>query len=775
MNRQIDPELATIRELRDSALLLDSSGFDDSKDEVFLNFELEGQPYFFQTRYLHKPKRRRGSEQAQLTLAIPAEVYCSERRERVREDVDRTGWRAFVVDSSGEPVPVELSDRSPGGFGLTIPGGWRPRTGEPVTLRLEGANSTDDVPAVVQHVSGTPSGDSAVGLRVRRYEKLLPIEDRSSILDDAWPTRIGRRVRTLGGAARLAVSRGRRSLGMSRLKDPEPGVVRYRNADGEEIVGLLDSVGEAAGAPAVVIPPAWGRSKETLLALSETILATFQQAGEAVSVIRFDGIRKRGESFNEPGCKVRGREHHRFRVSQGYKDILTTLDFMDSRVSPSSYALVTFSASSIDGRAAIARDPKRRISGWVCVVGPPDLQSAMRVISGGIDYVAGAERGIEFGFREVLGIEMDLDLANADAREHGLGFFDDALQDFESIDVPITWLHGKHDAWMDLSRVREALSCGSASNRRLIVLPTGHQLRSSAQALEAFQLISTEASRMLLGRAVTPATPDLERVEAKSRSERARLPRVDTDLKEFWSDYLLGRDGALGMELVLDSPSYRTLARQQVELADISGDARVLDLGCGTGAVLDQLVPAASGRHLEVIAVDFIADVLKKVSDRFGSGPLHLSCVEANLDSSAPSLVPLRSETLDAAISSLLLSYVPNPAAVVEEVRRCLRPGGVAVFSTLRRDADFSKIWVEDERVLRSAAKGDVAGKDLEASLHSFLNDAAKLMDLEEAGVFRFWEEAEFEALVRGAGFSSVAIHRGLGDPPQAIVAVARR
>ena len=102
-----------------------------------------------------------------------------------------------------------------------------------------------------------------------------------------------------------------------------------------------------------------------------------------VVVLRFDGIRKRGESHNDPDCLEPGKEHHRFTFSQGVQDISATLDFLErsSEFAPSKTILVTFSAASIDGRAAVVRESAGRIAGWVCVVGAPDLQSAMRVIS----------------------------------------------------------------------------------------------------------------------------------------------------------------------------------------------------------------------------------------------------------------------------------------------------------------------------------------------------------------------------------------------------------
>jgi hypothetical protein len=57
----------------------------------------------------------------------------------------------------------------------------------------------------------------------------------------------------------------------------------------------------------------------------------------------------------------------------------------------------------------------------------------------------------------------------------------------------------------------------------------------------------------------------------------------------------------------------------------------------------------------------------------------------------------------------------------------------------------------------------------------NFLNDAAKILDLEEAGAFHFWEQADLANLVIDAGFSEVTNSSSLGSPPQAFVVSARK
>ena len=64
---------------------------------------------------------------------------------------------------------------------------------------------------------------------------------------------------------------------------------------------------------------------------------------------------------------------------------------------------------------------------------------------------------------------------------------------------------------------------------------------------------------------------------------------------------------------------------------------------------------------------------------------------------------------------------------------------------------------------------------DVRSAARSFLNDAARLVDYEELGAFRFYDAKELSRLVASAGFKVEATEWAFGEPAQACIVVARR
>ncbi len=105
----------------------------------------------------------------------------------------------------------------------------------------------------------------------------------------------------------------------------------------------------------------------------------------------------------------------------------------------------------------------------------------------------------------------------------------------------------------------------------------------------------------------------------------------------------------------------------------------VADLGCGTGHALLALAPVAA----RVIGVDQSAAMLKAAKRRtagLGNVELRQGSLEA---------LPLEDGSVDAALLLLALSYVQDPALVLGEAARVLRPGGrLVAVDLLRHDRE---------------------------------------------------------------------------------------
>ena len=783
MNRRIDREVAQVESIDRDTLVLRTRNFEPgSHDFVFLNFSLDDQPYFISTPLLGEIGRDR------LRVGLPSAIYQAERRGRIRRPPAEGGAHRVRLEwSERGHADGEVADASPEGLGVWVADEAARDLGETVRVHyLDGEQGGALVHGEVRSRGAGPArrGWTRIGLDLSPAPRGEPlrVEKRERVLDTTVSQRAGRRWRVATALARVTADRALTALGR-RTQLPEVRIVDYANDLGENICAVVDSWGDPQGATAVVIPPAWGRTKETLMPLAATIVASFRAAREPVVVLRFDGIRKRGESYKDPDCRAPGHEHHRFTFSQGVRDIVTTLDFLErsAEFRPRKTILISFSAASIESRRAVATDP--RIDGWICVVGAADTQSMMRVISGGVDYVAGVDRGVKFGLQQVLGVEVDIDLAGADLSEQELSYLADSRRDFARIRVPVTWIHGTHDAWMNPDRARDALSRGDARLRKFLEIPTGHMLKTSAEALETFQLIAREAGSMALSRPINPTLPDLGMLDRRQRAERKRLP-VDAGagLKEFWETYLVGADGGIGIELMTNTSAYRELMAAQVLSLELRPGDRVVDLGSGTGAFPLHLASAENANaNVDVLALDFVRAGLERARLRLdqmranGAAVPRVVFAEANLDVKRDGSIPIASASFDCVIAALFLSYVSDPVHLLREMHRVLRPGGRLVVSCLRRDADVSKLYTQGIAELLASPVDLIEGVDVESAARAYLNQASRLLDLEEEGRFRFWDVAELESLVSSAGFRVRAGQRLFGDPPQVVLVAAHR
>jgi ArsR family transcriptional regulator len=114
---------------------------------------------------------------------------------------------------------------------------------------------------------------------------------------------------------------------------------------------------------------------------------------------------------------------------------------------------------------------------------------------------------------------------------------------------------------------------------------------------------------------------------------------------------------------------------QQALLALLPPEWVVADLGCGTGHTTTLVSPHVA----RVIGVDRSAAMLKTARRRT-AGLDNVDLRQGELEA-----IPIADATCDAALLVLVLAYVEEPAAVLRETARILRPGGRAVIVDLLR------------------------------------------------------------------------------------------
>lgn len=111
----------------------------------------------------------------------------------------------------------------------------------------------------------------------------------------------------------------------------------------------------------------------------------------------------------------------------------------------------------------------------------------------------------------------------------------------------------------------------------------------------------------------------------------------------------------------------RPVAAEFLRWLDLPPGVDWVDVGCGTGALSSAILHAAAPRLLRGydLSPEYVAAARAQVSDP-----------RAEFAQADATALPASADECDAAVSGLVLNFVPEPVRALAEMRRIVRPGG---------------------------------------------------------------------------------------------------
>lgn len=533
---------------------------------------------------------------------------------------------------------------------------------------------------------------------------------------------------------------------------------QFLNRSGRQIVGLIDRPiqGLATGFNSwVIIPPAYGETKTGALSIAYFL------ASNGIPVIRYDATDHVGESEGKLLNCTLGQMHD---------DLLDVISFAQNRWSAQQLGIVATSLGARMAMKVAAELPSLNFLG--CFVPVVNLQYTLKAVYNE-DLVGSHQEGFRRGVIDMLGFPIEADQFLSDAVSRGYHNLATTKNDLQRIQARGFFINGRNDPWVDCREVEEALQSSSSGHiSNVIVDAMIHQVHENPAAVkEALRRLTQE----VLNCFDVPVgvgglqDPNFREIGLQARLEKeklrsSRLRQVDSmpDMG-FWEDYLEE------FKLISKIPQYLDLFNDVcTSLGSVPAGGRLLDAGCGNGAFGAWVLSQWSARGeislrppLNYIGVDYVPRALQEADKHHR---VLWSTPERKSDSlgwhyllsDLTKPLPFLDDYFDAVCCNLVLSYIPQPRAIFQELVRVLKPGARLVVSSLKPNPDLSLIY-------RSFLEKAENEEDMSMA-RRLLNNAANVLEKERQGLFKFFSEGDMASLAESSPVKLQSFKRTFGD-----------
>ncbi|MEM1223230.1 MAG: methyltransferase domain-containing protein, partial [Verrucomicrobiota bacterium] len=508
----------------------------------------------------------------------------------------------------------------------------------------------------------------------------------------------------------------------------------------------------------VILTPRYGETKKNNLQLSYFFVAN------GFKVLRFDQTNHIGESDGSID---------QFTLPGVVEDILSVVAYVDGYFEPEEIVLVTLSLSARCGIRACTQDS--RISRLICLVGMVDMDKTLKSIYNR-DIFGEFEKGAKWSKIDILGFEIEAanfynSMVAADMQD-----LSGSLKDASRITIPVLHVFAERDQWVCREDVKAVISL--CAQGEIFDLPlVGHEINENAGAAEiAFKAITEYAMQGLRIQNQGIMQPDKKVLLAQNKLERSRLKealKITETEEHFWGGYL----GKFG--IIEEAKYYVEYFTKMAELlgANQPNDL-IVDAGCGNGfygisflraLFLEIELKREFPKPVHYCGIDLTPGGLVRSYSRHSSELIelhrnHLAAVSGvgfsyrkiNFDEVSEKELPFVDNSVNKICNSLVLSYLKKPYDLVKEFYRILKPGGVAVISSMKPGCDMTVLYHD------SIAANYSEDNDRDAKV--LLSAAGKIKLKQDSGVYSFFTLEELERFAFEAGFSKISGFRTFGD-----------